>query len=460
MRIARESRGASASWTGHARAVATSAGTLFVRSYERGERVYLAMASRGYAGTMPVRTAPSTARAWVVCLLWPALAATVAVVAWSVQPVTPALALDVRGLGFRYPDGHRALDGVDLAVAAGERVADPRAQRRRQDDARARPERHQRGQPRGPSPSAGCPSSGPTWPRSAAGSGSCSRIPTTSCSCRRSREDVAFGPANLGLRGDELAARAVEALEAVGMAHCADRSPHHLSFGERRRVALATVLAMRPDVLVLDEPSSNLDPMARRELADIVARARRHDAPGHPRPAVRAAAVPPLGDPRRGPGRRRRADAGHPRRPLDDGRPPPGAAVRVRPPRRRLRPRRSVAGMTTTRRRWRTCASCSGTSSTSPRWPSCRGTSTPTRRRSAASSTRRAGSSPSSSPRSTGSATCSTAGATTTAPSPRPTASPRRTSATSRPAGRRCRSRPSTAGEGSRGSSAWPCRRS
>ena len=54
------------------------------------------------------------------------------------------------------------------------------------------------------------------------------------------------------------------------MAHVADRSPHHLSFGERRRVALATVLAMRPDVLVLDEPSSNLDPVARRELAEIV----------------------------------------------------------------------------------------------------------------------------------------------------------------------------------------------
>ena len=56
----------------------------------------------------------------------------------------------------------------------------------------------------------------------------------------------------------------------VGMGHAADRSPHHLSFGERRRVALATVLAMRPDVLVLDEPSSNLDPVARRELAEIV----------------------------------------------------------------------------------------------------------------------------------------------------------------------------------------------
>ena len=84
------------------------------------------------------------------------------------------------------------------------------------------------------------------------------------------REDVAFGPSNLGLRGDELAARTTEALDAVGMAHAAERAPHHLSFGERRRVALATVLAMRPDVLVLDEPSSNLDPVARRELAEIV----------------------------------------------------------------------------------------------------------------------------------------------------------------------------------------------
>ena len=72
MRIARESRGASASRIGHARAVATSAGALFVRSYERGERVYLAMASRGYAGTMPVRSARRRRRAWVVCLLWPA----------------------------------------------------------------------------------------------------------------------------------------------------------------------------------------------------------------------------------------------------------------------------------------------------------------------------------------------------------------------------------------------------
>jgi cobalt/nickel transport system permease protein len=86
MRIARESRGAGGSRYSHARAVATSAGALFVRSYERGERVYLAMASRGYVGSMPVRSASATWRSWVVCLLWPAAASLVAIVAWRINP--------------------------------------------------------------------------------------------------------------------------------------------------------------------------------------------------------------------------------------------------------------------------------------------------------------------------------------------------------------------------------------
>ncbi|ULE33025.1 energy-coupling factor ABC transporter ATP-binding protein [Mycobacterium sp. IDR2000157661] len=84
-------------------------------------------------------------------------------------------------------------------------------------------------------------------------------------------QDVAFGPANFGLRGDELAARVRHALEVVSLTGDADRSPTHLSAGQRRRAALATVLACEPEILVLDEPSANLDPVARRELADTLA---------------------------------------------------------------------------------------------------------------------------------------------------------------------------------------------
>jgi cobalt/nickel transport system ATP-binding protein len=84
------------------------------------------------------------------------------------------------------------------------------------------------------------------------------------------REDVAFGPANLGITGAELEVRILEALAAVGMTEYAHRPPHHLSYGQRRRVAVATVLAMQPEILVMDEPTSNLDPAAKRELADIL----------------------------------------------------------------------------------------------------------------------------------------------------------------------------------------------
>jgi cobalt/nickel transport system ATP-binding protein len=83
-------------------------------------------------------------------------------------------------------------------------------------------------------------------------------------------EDVAFGPLNAGLPPDEVERRTIGALERVGMAHLRDRPPYRLSAGEKRAVAIATVLSMTPDILVMDEPSSYLDPRARRRLIELL----------------------------------------------------------------------------------------------------------------------------------------------------------------------------------------------
>ncbi|HZE39663.1 MAG TPA: ABC transporter ATP-binding protein [Stackebrandtia sp.] len=176
--------------------------------------------------------------------------------------------LELRDVTYSYPDGHRALAGVDLSIGAGETVA-----------------------------LLGPNGAGKTTfvlqlngILTGGGRVSVDGLEVTKANLAEIRrrvgvvfqdpddqlfmptvaEDVAFGPANLGLRGAELDARVDEALEAVGMAEHRHRAPHHLSYGQRRRVAVATVLAMRPSILVMDEPSSNLDPAARRELAEIL----------------------------------------------------------------------------------------------------------------------------------------------------------------------------------------------
>lgn len=177
--------------------------------------------------------------------------------------------LDVHGLAFAYPDGHQALFGVDLHIHRGERVAllGPNGA------GKSTLVLHLNG-----------------ILEAGAGSVSVSGLPVVPgnhLEIRRRvgivfqdpddqlfmptvRDDVAFGPANLGLRGAELASRVDAALAAVDMADLGDRPPHHLSFGQRRRVAIATVLAMEPEILVLDEPSSNLDPTSRRELGELI----------------------------------------------------------------------------------------------------------------------------------------------------------------------------------------------
>jgi cobalt/nickel transport system ATP-binding protein len=83
-------------------------------------------------------------------------------------------------------------------------------------------------------------------------------------------DDVAFGPLNLDLDAAEVRTRVDRALERVGACEHAARVSHHLSAGEKRRVALACVLAMEPDTLLLDEPTSDLDPRARRETLELI----------------------------------------------------------------------------------------------------------------------------------------------------------------------------------------------
>jgi cobalt/nickel transport system ATP-binding protein len=171
----------------------------------------------------------------------------------------------IRGLEFAYPDGKAALRGVDLTVGAGERVA-----------------------VLGPNGAgkttlllhlngilenlAGSISIGgrqvveENYRQIRQMVGLVFQDPNDQLFMPSVREDVAFGPANLGLVGDELDRRVDHALDLVAGHEFEGRPPHHLSGGEKRRAALATVLAMEPEVLAFDEPSSGLDPAGRREL--------------------------------------------------------------------------------------------------------------------------------------------------------------------------------------------------
>lgn len=179
------------------------------------------------------------------------------------------IAVAVEGLRFTYPDGTEALAGLDLCVEQGERVAllGPNGA------GKTTLALHLNGIHL---PDAGTVAVGGLEVRRDHLAEVRRRVqlvfqdaddqlfmPTV-------RDDVAFGPANLGLDGAELDQRVAEALAAVGAHALADRAPHHLSGGERRRAALATVLAMRPDVLVLDEPTAGLDPAGRRELVAML----------------------------------------------------------------------------------------------------------------------------------------------------------------------------------------------
>ena len=180
-----------------------------------------------------------------------------------------APAIELRGVHFAYPDGRVALEGVDLAVAAGERVAvlGPNGA------GKSTLVLHTNGVLRAQQGEVVV--EGTTLDDASVGEvrrrvGLVFQDPDDQLFLPSVRRDVAFGPHNLGLRGDRLEARVQAALARFGLLEVADRPPHHLSVGEKRRATLAGVFAMQPSVLVLDEPTANLDPWSRQDLGVVL----------------------------------------------------------------------------------------------------------------------------------------------------------------------------------------------
>lgn len=178
-------------------------------------------------------------------------------------------ALSVRGLRFRYPGGRPVLDGLDLDVAPGERVAvlGPNG------SGKTTLALHLNGlltTQEGTVAVDGVVVAAPDLAEIRRRVGLVFQDPDDQLFMSTVHQDVAFGPANLGIaraERDDLVARSLAAVDA---SHLADRHPHHLSGGEKRRAAIATIVAMEPAIVVLDEPTSGLDPVGRRELAEVL----------------------------------------------------------------------------------------------------------------------------------------------------------------------------------------------
>jgi len=181
---------------------------------------------------------------------------------------TPAIA--IAGLAHAYPDGTRALDTIDLSVMPGERVAllGPNGA------GKSTLILHTNGvlMPQTGSVTVDGIVIGDKTVRDARTRvGLVFQDPDDQLFMTTVYDDVAFGPLNMGLSRAEVESRVHAALHAVGLADVASKPGTHLSFGQKKRVALATVLAMRPALLVLDEPTSNLDPRTKRAMVELLA---------------------------------------------------------------------------------------------------------------------------------------------------------------------------------------------
>ncbi len=181
----------------------------------------------------------------------------------SAQPT-----LQVANLSFAYPDGHQALHGVSLSIGAGEKVALVG----QNGAGKSTLMLHLNGLLTGTGTLsvAGLPITKQNLPLIRSKVGMVFQNPDDQLFSPTVFDDVAFGPLHMGYPEAEVRRRVKMALEQVGMAGFEARLSHHLSIGQKKRVAVATVLSMDPEVLVLDEPSAGLDPRARRSLIHLL----------------------------------------------------------------------------------------------------------------------------------------------------------------------------------------------
>jgi cobalt/nickel transport system ATP-binding protein len=176
--------------------------------------------------------------------------------------------LQIEDLHFSYPDGHVALRGISLHLCEGDKAAlvGPNGA------GKSTLMLHLNGilTGKGGLTVAGLPFNKQNLPLIRAAVGLVFQNPDDQLFSPTVFEDVAFGPLHMGLPEAEVRSRVAEALEAVRMSAYAERLSHHLSVGEKKRIAIATVLSMRPKILILDEPSAGLDPRARRTLINLL----------------------------------------------------------------------------------------------------------------------------------------------------------------------------------------------
>jgi cobalt transport protein ATP-binding subunit len=177
--------------------------------------------------------------------------------------------ITIEGLDFAYPDGYVALRQISLRIMPGEKIAlvGPNGA------GKSTLMLHLNGilgDDRSPVRVCGLPLTREHLPTIRAKVGLVFQNPDDQLFSPTVFEDVAFGPLHGGLPEAEVRERASWALAQVGMSGFEDRLSHHLSLGQKKRVSIATVLSMQPEILVLDEPTAGLDPRGRRRLIDLL----------------------------------------------------------------------------------------------------------------------------------------------------------------------------------------------